>query len=236
MKYQIASVVAIASLAITTPAGALDFTGRVINVEHGSRLKVRTANNKEIVVQLVCLDAPDVNQSPWGQTAINQLKKITPVGTIVNIKITGDEKGELAGVVTRDGESVNVKALATGTAVLSEAFIKKQAGALDCIGQRQEYSQAQAVAIVKKEGFWKQGCPIMPWQARAGVSKELACNKPAVYTPGTCQQLRDQEIYGPFYRDEKDPNYSPARDPDRDGVACEGYYIDRTNRPTPIYR
>ena len=40
------------------------------------------------------------------------------------------------------------------------------------------------------------------------------------YVAGTCKQLKAQGL-GPFYQSQNDPNYTSARDRDRDGIACE---------------
>ena len=57
------------------------------------------------------------------------------------------------------------------------------------------------------------------------VVKPIATPSPVAtaqsdYISGTCKQLKAQGL-GPFYQSGNDPNYTSARDRDRDGIACE---------------
>jgi micrococcal nuclease len=245
MKYPaLLPVLILAALPIGTllsgalSAHAADFKGRVIAVEEGARLRVQTAT-KTVVVQLTCLDAPDLKQSPFGEGSINQIKALlrrNPNVSIVETGFADKATGLITGEVLVNDSSLNLAALIVGAAVIAEASPKRSISHPECDRPRLAEKAAERVAKKARSGFWKQNCPIMPWEFRRGLTKALVCGETIVYVPGSCQDLRERGINGPFYRDEKDVNYRLSRDTNRNGIGCEGTYMERTSGPTPRFQ
>ncbi len=203
-------------LAIAAPARA-DFTGLVVSVGDGDTLTVK-GPQKNMTVRLACIDAPERLQAPWGAAATTRLKSLLPPGKTVTVReIETDRYGRTVGEVFVAGQSINLSMVQSGHVVVYHQYLNA------CGGTKQKFLTAEATAKQQKLEFWSQACLVMPWDFRAG---RISCSTPPAktrlgYIPGTCKALKKQGIYGPFYRDQGDPNYTPERDRDRDGIACE---------------
>ena len=218
MKRSIFSILLFLGLfSISAPAQA-DFTGVVVSVGDGDTLTVKGPTQQNVTVRLACIDAPERAQAPWGAAATTRLKSFVPVGNRITVReIEKDRYGRTVGELFLDGKSINLSLVQSGHAVVYPQYLNA------CSGTKQQYLDAEANAKQNKLAFWSQACITLPWDFRAG---KTTCATPGQktrigYVPGTCKALKSQGIRGPFYRDQGDPNYTPARDRDRDGIACE---------------
>jgi micrococcal nuclease len=202
---------------IALPARA-DFTGVVVSIGDGDTLTVKAPTQQKVTVRLACIDAPERSQAPWGAAATRQLKSLVSIGHQITVReIETDRYGRTVGELFLGGKSLNLSMVQSGHAVVYYQYLNA------CAGTKQQYLEAEANAKQQKLAFWSQTCLILPWEFRAG---KTTCGTPTPknnigYVPGTCKALKAQGIRGPFYRDQGDPNYTPARDRDRDGIACE---------------
>jgi micrococcal nuclease len=218
MKHSIFSILLSLSLfSIAAPARA-DFTGVVVSVGDGDTLTVKGPAQQNMTVRLACIDAPERAQAPWGEAARTQLKSLVTADKMVTVReIEKDRYGRTVGELFLGGKSINLSMVQSGHAVVYQQYLNA------CAGTKQQYLKAEANAKQNKLAFWSQACLILPWDFRAG---KTTCATPVQktrisYVPGTCKALKAQGIRGPFYRDQGDLNYTPARDRDRDGIACE---------------
>ena len=218
MKHSIIAIPSLLSLcAIALPARA-DFTGVVVSIGDGDTLTVKGPTQQNVTVRLACIDAPEGLQAPWGAAATQQLKSLVSIGQRITVReIETDRYGRTIGELFLGGKSLNLRMVQSGHAVIYYQYLNA------CAGTKQQYLNAEANAKQRKLAFWSQTCLILPWEFRAG---KTTCATPAPknnigYIPGTCKALKAQGIIGPFYRDQGDPNYTLARDRDRDGIACE---------------
>jgi micrococcal nuclease len=218
MKRSIYSIMLSLGLcSIALPARA-DFTGVVVSIGDGDTLTVKGPTQENVTVRLACIDAPERSQAPWGAAATRQLKSLVSIGHRITVReIETDRYGRTVGELFLGGKSLNLSMVQSGHAVVYHQYLNA------CGGTKQQYLNAEANAKQQKLAFWSQTCLILPWDFRAG---KTSCGTPAPktnigYVPGTCKALKAQGIMGPFYRDQGDPNYTLARDRDRDGIACE---------------
>lgn len=202
---------------IAAPARA-DFTGVVVSVGDGDTLTVKGPNQQNMTVRLACIDAPERAQAPWGAAATTRLKSFVPAGNRVTVReIEKDRYGRTVAELFVGSKSINLSMVQSGHAVVYHQYLNA------CAGTKQQYLNAEANAKQNKLAFWSQACLTLPWDFRAG---KTTCATPVPktrigYVPGTCKALKAQGIRGPFYQNQGDPNYTPARDRDRDGIACE---------------
>lgn len=217
MKYPFIALITLAALlAISSPARA-DFSGPIVSIGDGDTLTVK-GPAQNVTVRLACIDAPERAQAPWGTEATNKLKSFLPIGTNVKVReIETDRYGRKVGEIFIAGDSINLRMVSTGNAVVYKQYLNA------CGQTKQQYLNAEKNAKQRRLGIWQQSCIIMPWDYRAGKNScSVAPSKSKLgYIPGTCKALKQQGIYGPFYANQNDPNYTTARDRDRDGIACE---------------
>jgi micrococcal nuclease len=206
------------ALAIAGPASAADLSGKVLSVGDGDTITVQTSSSK-VTVRLGCIDAAEIAQSPYGKASTDQLKTFLPVGKPVRIRaIETDRYSRTVGEVFVGEQLVNLDMVKLGQAVVYRQYLG------GCKSSEKQYLQAEAAAKSRKIGWWNQpsNCMVMPWDFRRGVQSSCEITKPAQgYVSGTCKELKQKGIYGPFYKKDGDPNYRPERDRDKDGIACE---------------
>jgi micrococcal nuclease len=217
MKRSIFPILLFLGLFSTAAPARADFTGVVVSIGDGDTLTVK-GPQKTVTVRLACVDAPERAQAPWGVAATTYLKSILPPGKQVMVReIETDRYGRTVGEVFLGGQSVSLSMVQSGHSVVYRQYLNA------CGNTKQQFLNAEANAKQQKLAFWSQSCLTMPWDFRDG---KTTCSAPPTqtrigYIPGTCKALKKRGIYGPFYQNQGDPNYTPERDRDRDGIACE---------------
>jgi micrococcal nuclease len=209
-------IVGLLALAASPVLASSTLSGTVISVGDGDTLTMKTAGGNK-TIRLGCIDAPETKQSPWGDLATKQLKSLLPVGTAISVRsIDVDKYGRTVGEVSSGEKLINLELVSSGHAVVYRQYLG------GCPSTAKRYTAAEDMAKASKLIFWSQTCPTMPWDFRRGIQAACAQKPPKQgYVSGTCKALKAQGIYGPFYRDQGDPNYRPERDRDKDGIACE---------------
>jgi micrococcal nuclease len=208
-------VVAVVVAAVQLPAQAQTAPAKVVSIGDGDTITVQVSG-RNTTVRLACIDASEMGQSPFGKQSRDRLQSVLPIGQVVNLrKIDTDKYGRTVAEIYVGEQSVNLGLVNSGDAVVYRQFLS------GCNSTKSQYLLAESNAKSKRLGFWNQDCATMPWDFRQG--KTASCGNAKTVIPhkdGTCTSLKAQGIYGPFYRG-TDPNYTLARDRDKDGIACE---------------
>ena len=103
-----ALLVMAALTALAWPAGvtAQGVTATVLSIGDGDTIRIRQAG-KALTVRLVCIDAPETAQSPYGQEARRYLQQRLPIGREVVLAVkTTDRYGRTVAEVF---SGVNIK-------------------------------------------------------------------------------------------------------------------------------
>lgn len=115
-------------------------------------------NGRKVKTRLYCIDAPEMNQHPWGRQARDALRKITPK-TVVLRTVDTDRYGRSVGEVFAPGsdESLNLQLVKQGQAAVYWQYCK-----------RPGYFWAEQQARSAGKGIWRQaGLQQRPWVSRA---------------------------------------------------------------------
>jgi micrococcal nuclease len=154
----------LATAAAALGLGMWDFTPQpaagvcsVVRIYDGDTMTLQcSGEEKQTKVRMYCIDAPEMQQKPWGTTARDHLRQIT--GTQVRlVAVDRDRYGRVVGeVFTEQGVNLNLALVEAGQVAVYDAYCKKP-----------EYAQAQARAKVAKKGIWaKGGAHQAPWDWR----------------------------------------------------------------------
>lgn len=191
----------------------------VLSIGDGDTITVRE-NGSKTTIRLACIDAPETSQQ-GGKEATNYLKQLIPTGTTVGLRtVTTDRYGRTIGEIYRNGDSINLKMVKRGQAVVYRQYLDA------CENTKDQFLEAEQEAKSSKLGFWNQP-NVYPWEYRRGErvsssnpSNSDSSNLPAcVDTDCDCfdfsSQQEAQQVLEAFSGD-------PHRlDGDGDGVACE---------------
>lgn len=119
---------------------------QVVRVIDGDTIVVKDDDNNETRVRLSYIDAPEKKQGDWGKKAENELKKLLPVGSKVDLINDGKldrYKRRLSVVKTIDGKDVNRALLEKGLAVYYPS-----------VPVNKEYQKYELAAKKAKRGIW----------------------------------------------------------------------------------
>jgi len=72
---------------------------------------IRVSQGREnIIVRLVCTDAPETAQVPWGKQSAAKLKELLPIGQPVTLRVVDrDRYGRTVAEVFKGSNSVNLQ-------------------------------------------------------------------------------------------------------------------------------
>jgi micrococcal nuclease len=106
---------------------------------------------REERIRLIGIDAPELDQSPWGRAALRRLSELA--GSEVRVSTDVRERDRygrlLAYVWNSEGEMLNLRMLKDGYCVLYTIPPNVAHAGL--------FRKAQAEARKSKKGFWKEG-------------------------------------------------------------------------------
>jgi endonuclease YncB( thermonuclease family) len=112
-------------------------------------------NGQRERVRLYCIDAPEMDQAPWGQRSRDHLRRITPAQVEIR-PIERDRYGRLVGEVIALGRSLNLGMVEAGQAAVYDRYCDER-----------RYSHAEQAARQAGEGVWAvPGLQQQPWEWR----------------------------------------------------------------------
>ena len=207
---------------VSSAAAQQVFSATVTRIVDGDTLKVNTQGN-EVTIRLVCLDAPEQTQTPWGNQSTQRLAHLVPPLSQVQLTEQGfDRYGRLlANVYTSNGEWVNLILIQEGLAVLPPQYLDNCGEMLDRLLETQEQAKTT------QAGLWSDPTMVMPWVYRQSQTLppdsapgETPSPLPdCIYTDCDCahftRQIDAQRVL------EQYPGDPHRLDRDNDGVACE---------------
>jgi micrococcal nuclease len=133
---------------------------QVISTRDGDDVTV-SRGSKQLRIRLACIDAPEMEQNPWGQQSANRLKQLLPTGQAVQLRVINtDKSGRTVAEVYRGNQSINLQLVQEGQAVVYPQHLS------NCAATQGQYLQAEARAKQQRLGFWNQAQPMMPWDFR----------------------------------------------------------------------
>lgn len=164
-----------------------------------------------MTVRLVCIDAPEMAQTPWSQQARRQLQSLTPIGSAVTLRSKAtDRYGRQVAEVSRGGRNINQALVASGGAFVYWQYI----GGCD----RQTYSRLESEARLRRLGIWSTpGGITRPWDFRRS-------RRSGSHTAGAAageRRYRCREIGSHARAQELLRQGHSYLDGDGDGEACE---------------
>lgn len=129
----------------------------VESIHDGDTMRL-TCTGEHLQVRLYCIDAPELEQKPWGQESRDHLRAITPTRVIL-IPRDKDRYGRTVGEVLTDDpdrENLNLAQVHSGNAAVYRSF---------CDGDA--YYQAEKEARRIRAGIWERaGEQQQPWAYR----------------------------------------------------------------------
>jgi micrococcal nuclease len=191
---------------------------QVVSIGDGDTITVQQQESK-ITVRLACIDAPETSQK-GGTASTIYLKQLLSAGNSVELRtVTTDRYGRTVGEIYQNGNSINLKMVEQGQAVVYDRYLDA------CSQTKEDFLEAEQQAQLANRGFWSEP-NVMPWDYRQGdrvpnnhrasndsnlpVCVESDCN-----CSNFANQNEAQRVLNAFSGD-------PHRlDRDRDGVACE---------------
>ena len=131
----------------------------VVSIGDGDTLRLQD-QEQSVTVRLACIDAPERDQ-PGGQEATARLRQLLPRGQSVRLRVVDrDRYGRTVAEVYQGEESVNLRLVQEGMAVVYPEYLDR------CRATRDQYLQAEQQAHQQGIGFWSQENPVMPWDWR----------------------------------------------------------------------
>ena len=193
-------------------------TASVVSVGDGDTIRVRQGN-QTVTVRLICIDAPEIAQKPWGERARYRLGQFLPPGQAVQLRVIQqrDQYGRTLAEVFKGNQSINLQMVREGYAVIYRQYF---AG---CSATRSQYEQAEAGAQQNQLAFWSQPNRVLPWEFRAGRRNAQPPAQPPVARPApTAAPARTQTVGTPLREPTSGQGCQCPYDIDARGGRCGG--------------
>lgn len=128
----------------------------VSSVYDGDTMRVK-CDGEQVKVRLLCIDAPEMGQKPWGRESRDYLRGLAPRGSRVQIKGRSKDKyGRLLGEVIYRGKNLNLAMVRAGQAAVYRRYCSHD-----------QYYQTELGAKDAAIGIWnKPGSHQRPWSWR----------------------------------------------------------------------
>src|SRR5262245_56976526 len=163
---------------LVSPAGAGDYTGRVVGISDGDTLTVLRDGRTQVKVRLHGIDAPESGQDFGARD--KQATSELAFGQVVNVEPRDlDRYGRTVAVVLlADGRSLNETLVRNGMAWWYRRYAPDD----------RQLAAAEAAARLAKRGLWAESRPVPPWEWRAGAGTAPAA-------PGTVVGNRSSRVF-----------------------------------------
>ena len=192
------------TLCFTTSANA----ATVVSVGDGDTVRV-SEGSKRITVRLACIDAPETSQRPWGARSMALLKRLTPVGSEVTLRVkTTDRYGRTVAELLNRRGNVNQLMVRAGQAFAYRRYLRQ------CDAQK--YLESETEAKRKSLGVWSLGPSgiTRPWDYRQG-------RRSSAGSSGSSRKYRCKDIGSWSRAQQLLAQGHRYLDGDGDGEACE---------------
>lgn len=132
-------------------------TCSVNRVMDGDSVRLNCGKNQEnLNIRLYCIDAPEMNQEPWGKMARDYLGAVLRGGTVQLEAIEVDRYGRTVGRLWLDTTDINRALVFAGVAAVYPEY---------CLEWRYYHDERQA--RWSKRGIWaERGLHQTPWEWR----------------------------------------------------------------------
>lgn len=195
----------------------------VSEVVDGDTLKV-IRNGKEVIVRIACIDAPEMEQSPYGQLSKDELTGLITINSTILLNRKGtDRYGRLVAEVTsKKGVDYGLAMVKTGYAFVYDEYSSQ------C--DEKLLNKAERTAKNVDAGLWSAEDLTMPWDFRNGTdsntSKPTPVDSATEITPYTGSRvITCGEIPSKSVADQWLQAGHGYLDADGDGCACESKFI-----------
>ena len=192
------------TLCFTTSANA----ATVVSVGDGDTVRV-SEGSKRITVRLACIDAPETSQRPWGARSMALLKRLTPVGSEVTLRVkTTDRYGRTVAELLNRRGNVNQLMVRAGQAFTYRRYLRQ------CDAQK--YLEIENEAKRQSLGVWSLGPSgiTRPWDYRQG-------RRSSASSSGSSRKYRCKDIGSWSRAQQLLAQGHRYLDGDGDGEACE---------------
>ena len=192
------------TLCFTTSANA----ATVVFVGDGDTVRV-SEGSKRITVRLACIDAPETSQRPWGARSMALLKRLTPVGSEVTLRVkTTDRYGRTVAELLNRRGNVNQLMVRAGQAFAYRRYLRQ------CDAQK--YLEIENEAKRLSLGVWSLGPSgiTRPWDYRQG-------RRSSASSSGSSRKYRCKDIGSWSRAQQLLAQGHRYLDGDGDGEACE---------------
>jgi len=134
-------------------------SAQVVSVGDGDTIRAKM-QGQTVTIRLGCIDAPEMAQNSFGGQARDRLQQLVAGQTVQVRSIDRDRYGRTVAELFLAGQSVNLRLVAEGLAVVYPQYLS------GCAATQNQYLQAESQAKQQRLGFWNQVNPVMPWDFR----------------------------------------------------------------------
>jgi len=129
---------------------------RVASIHDGDTIR-GDCGPEQVQVRLHCIDAPELEQRPWGPASRDHLHSLIPSGTSIELRMEDkDRYGRTVADIQAGGRDINLAMVRDGQAAVYRQFCDDD-----------HYRQAETQARKAKLGIWVQpGLQQRPWEYR----------------------------------------------------------------------
>ena len=132
----------------------------LVSVGDGDTIRVTTANGQKVTIRMACIDAPETAQGESGTQATLVLKQLLGAGPVEIRPQTMDRYGRTVAEVYAGGRNVNLEMVRLGMAYAYRQYLS------GC--DENAYLGAEAQAERSRQGVWRWGNEVKPWDFRKG--------------------------------------------------------------------
>ena len=141
-------------------ASADTLTGHVVKVTDGDTITVLDDSKIQHKIRLAGIDAPERKQ-PYGEASRKHLASLVAGQTVTVNWTKRDKYRRIVGVITFNGQDVNLGQIRMGYAWHYKEYEREQSPA-----DRRAYAEAEVEARGKRLGLWQDKEPMPPWEWR----------------------------------------------------------------------
>ena len=130
----------------------------LVSVGDGDTIRVTTAKGQKVTIRMACIDAPETAQGESGAQATLVLKQLLGAGPVEIRPQTVDRYGRTVAEVYAGGRNVNLEMVRMGAAYAYRQYLS--------MCDENAYLGAEAQAERYRQGVWRWGNEVKPWDFR----------------------------------------------------------------------